>query len=161
MCDVNHNLFPRPGYLIDIQCESIAAKVLYTRMLNHHREVGLTNEQITGLIDLNAEYQAALLAIRIHFAEITERLELKRGRYDAAALAGHKALLDEHAELFRQEEELFFTYAVSGHELLTDEQIDRINAAYHDEKDASLDELLPSLNNAVGPAFQFVRTTAE
>ncbi|MDT4991359.1 MAG: hypothetical protein QOH97_1251 [Actinoplanes sp.] len=48
MCGVNHNLFPRPGYLIDISCESIAAKVLFTRMLSHHADIGLTAEQITS-----------------------------------------------------------------------------------------------------------------
>jgi hypothetical protein len=50
MCGVNHNLFPRPGSLIDISCESIAAKVLFTRMLSHHADIGLrVGEILTGL----------------------------------------------------------------------------------------------------------------
>nr|MDT0658739.1 hypothetical protein [Micromonospora sp. DSM 115978] len=160
MCGVNHNLFPRPGYLIDITCESIAAKVLFTRMLSHHTEIGLTPEQITGLIDLNAEYQAELIAIRVQFAQVTEQLEHKRGRLDNQTLVDRKELLDRHAELFHAEEVLFFAYGARGHALLTDEQIATIDQIYHAEKDARLAELLPSLNNAVAPHFQLTTVTA-
>lgn len=160
MCGVNHNLFPRPGYLIDISCESIAAKVLFTRMLSHHAEIGLTAEQVTGLIDLNAAYQAELTTLRVEFAQITEQLEHKRGRLDTEALAARKEMLDRHAELFKAEEELFFTYGQHGHDLLNDDQIGRIDAVYHAEKDARLAELLPSLNSAIGPAFSMSATTA-
>jgi hypothetical protein len=66
MCGVNHALFPRPGYLIDISCESIAAKILFSRMLSHHAEIGLTTEQITGLIDINAEYQTVTDQMATH-----------------------------------------------------------------------------------------------
>ena len=154
MCGINHNLFPRPGYLIDISCESIAAKVLFTRMLSHHEQIGLSPQQMVALIDLNAEYQAALITIRVEFAQVTEQLEHKRGRLDAETLAGRKELLDRHAELFRAEEDLFFTYGERGHELLSDAQLERIDTIYHAEKDARLADLLPSLNNAIGPAFQ-------
>lgn len=154
MCGVNHAFFPRPGYLIDIKCESIAAPVLFSRMLSHHAEVGLSPEQITGLINLNAEYQEALTAIRVKFAQVTERLEHKRGRLDSDTVAGRKELLDQHAELFRAEEELFFAYGQRGHDLLSDEQVVKIEEVYHAEKDARLGELMASLNNAIGPAFQ-------
>ncbi|WP_433294486.1 hypothetical protein ACQP2F_33230 [Actinoplanes sp. CA-030573] len=160
MCGVNHNLFPRPGYLIDISCESIAAKVLFTRMLSHHEEVGLTPQQIVALIDLNAEYQAKLIEIRVEFAQVTEQLEHKRGRLNAETVAGRKELLDRHAELFRAEEELFFAYGERGHDLLRDDQLEPIDAIYHAEKDARLTDLLPSLNNAIGPAFQMTAAAA-
>jgi hypothetical protein len=153
MCGVNHALFPRPGYLIDVRCESIAAKVLFSRMLSHHAEIGLSAEQIIGLLDVNAEYQEKLSAIRVHFAQVTEQLEHKRGRLDTDAVTGRKELLDLHAELFRAEEELFFTYGQRGHDLLTDDQITTIEGIYHAEKDTRLGELMPSLNNAIGPAY--------
>jgi len=159
VCGVNHNLFPRPGYLIDIRCESIAAKVLFTRMLNHHAVIGLTAEQVIALIDLNAQYQQELVALRTEFACVTEQLEHKRGRLDEEALASRKELLDRHVELFRAEEQAFFTYAARGHAQLTDEQIAAVDRLYHDEKDAALGELVDALNNAVGPAYQF--TTAQ
>ena len=156
MCGVDHNLFPRPGYLIDVACESIAAKVLFTRMLNNRAVIGLTPDQIVGLIDLNAQYQQELVALRTEFARITEQLEHKRGRIDQEALVGRKALLDRHVELFRAEEETFFAYAARGHALLTDEQIAAIDRLYHAEKDAALGELATALNNAVSPTYQFV-----
>lgn len=158
MCGVNHNLFPKPGYLIDATCESMAAKVLFTRMLNHRAEIGLTGSQVNGLLDLNAEYQAKLVAIRIEFAQVTEQLEHKWGRLDTEALAGRKPLLDRHMELLRAEEELFFDYGARGHDLLTDEQIAKIDELYHAEKDAALASLLTALNNAVGPEYQFATT---
>jgi len=161
MCTVNHNLFARPGYLIDVACESIAAKVLFTRMLNHHAEIGLTGEQITGLIDLNAQYQRELVALRIEFAQVSEQLEHKGGRLDSQALTGRKALLDRHVELFRAEEELFFDYGAQGHALLTDEQIAAVDRGYHAEKDAALHDLAAALNNAVGPAYQFTSASQQ
>lgn len=155
MCTVNHNLFPKPGYLIDVATESIAAKVLFTRMLNHHAEVGLSVEQMRGLIDINAEYQAKLLALRVEFAKTTEALELKGGRVDDEARAARQAIMDRRVVLFRAEEELFFEYGARGHELLTDAQIAKVDRLYHAEKDTTLDALKDSLNNAVGPAFSF------
>lgn len=156
MCGINHNLFARPGYLIDVTCESIAAKVLFTRMLNNRSKVGLTDKQVNGLIDLNAEYQAKLVALRIEFARVTEQLEHKSGRLDTQALIDRKPLLDRHMELFRAEEELFFEYGSRGHDLLTDEQIEQINRLYHAEKDAALADLREALNNAMGPKYQVV-----
>ena len=153
MCGINHALFPRPGYLIDVKCESIAAKVLFSRMLSHHAEIGLSPEQIVGLLDVNAEYQQKLSATRVEFAQVTELLEHKRGRLDDDAVLGRKELLDRHAELFRREEELFFSYGQRGHALLCDAQVATIESIYHAEKDARLDELMPSLNNAIGPAY--------
>ena len=55
MCSVNHEYFARPGYLIDPRVESIAPSALFTRMLAHHAEVGLTGEQIVALLDVARE----------------------------------------------------------------------------------------------------------
>jgi hypothetical protein len=155
MCTTNHGEFARPGYLIDPRVESIAAGVLFTRMLANHAEVGLTGEQITALLDVAREYHEQQVAIRVEFARVTEQLEIKWGRLDAVAQAARKALLDEHAELFRRHEELFFLYAERGHDLLSDEQIDRAEAIYHAEKDQALADLATSLRSAVGPNFTF------
>jgi hypothetical protein len=155
MCDVNHNLFPKPGYLIDVATESIAAKVLFTRMINHHATVGLSIEQLRGLIDVNREYQEKLLALRIEFGKTTEALELKFGRVDDEAIASRQELMDRRVEIFRAEEELFFEYAARGHALLTDSQIAKVDQIYHAEKDETLGKLLASLNNAVGPEYSF------
>jgi len=156
MCGVNHNLFSRPGYLIDVKTESLAAPVLFSRMLSHMDEIGLTADQALALLRLNAQYQAELLALRIEFGQTSELVEHKRGRLDDEALASREELLDRRAKLFRAEEALFFRYAALGHNLLSDEQIARIDGVYHAEKDATLDALSESLNGAVGPKFKFV-----
>jgi hypothetical protein len=124
-------------------------------MLNHHAEVGLTVEQMRGLIDINAEYQEKLLALRIEFAKTTEALELKGGRVDEDAILARRAIMDRRVALFRAEEELFFEYGARGHELLTDSQIALVDQLYHAEKDETLDALKDALSNAVGPTFTF------
>ncbi|MBX6390919.1 MAG: hypothetical protein IRZ08_18345 [Frankia sp.] len=156
MCDVNHHGFTRPGYLIDVKAESIAAEgALFTRALAHHAEVGLSTEQIRGLLDISREYHARQVQIRLRMAQLAEQAEQKRGRLTPARLAERKPLLDERAELFRADEELFFTYAARGQELLTDEQLDLISDIYHAEKDEGLAVLAPALRGAVGPTFTF------
>lgn len=162
MCVVDHQMFARPGYLIDVPCESMAAQgALFTRALAHHAEIGLTAGQVTALLDLSRDYHDQQVAIRVRFAQVTEKLELKRGRLGDEDLAARKALLDEHAALFRADEELFFAYAACGHDLLDDEQIDRAEAVYHAEKNRGLADLAAAISSAVGPAYVFQAATPE
>lgn len=155
MCEVNHTCFARPGYLIDAPVESMAAPALFTRLLAHHAEVGLSDEQIVALLGVAREYHEEQVATRLEFARVTEQLELKWVRFDADALSAHQALLDKHAALFRRHEELFFVYAHKGHELLSDEQIDRAEGIYHAEKDRGLAALAEALDRAVSPNYTF------
>lgn len=156
MCGVNHKAFARPGYLIDARAESIAPDgALFTRMLAHHRQVGLTGEQIIGLLEISRDYHAQQVKIRLEMARLGEEVEHKVGRLDAAALAARKAALARRADLFAEDELLFFEYAALGHELLSDDQLDRIDRVYHDEKNAGLADLAEALNSAVGPVFTF------
>jgi hypothetical protein len=158
MCHVNHSGFTRPGYLIDVQAASIASEgVLFTRALAHHGEVGLTADQIAGLLDLSREYHARQLEIRIAMARLGEQAEQKRGRLTPEVLAARKPLLDERAELFRADEALFFEYAARGQDLLSDDQLDKISRIYDGERDWSLAGLAGALDSAVGPAFRFGR----
>jgi len=138
-----------------------APGALFTRLLAHYRELALTCEQIMALLDLNREYHERQVAIQIEFARITEMLEIKWGRIDEEAIAEREQLLRRHAELFLEHERLFFEFARRGHEILTGEQIEKAERIYHQEKDAFLEALLPSLNRAVAPHFQFVQTEQE
>lgn len=156
MCTTNHPGTARAGYLIDAPMESMASPgVLFTRMLSHHREVGLSCEQIMGLLDLSREYHDRQIAIQLEFARVTEALEIKWGRMDARAIAKREQLLEQHAQLFLEHERLFFEMAQRGHDLLTDEQIEVAETIYHQEKDVMLETLAASLNRAVSPHFQF------
>jgi len=162
MCTLNHPVTPKPGYLIDASIMSVAAPgAMFTRLLAHHREVGLTCEQIMALLDLNREYHDRQVAIQIEFARVTEMLEVKWGRVDEQAIAEREELLRRHAELLLEHERLFFEYARRGHEILTDEQIEKGEQIYHQEKDALLKSLHSSLNRAVAPHFQFVQLKDE
>ncbi|MER0443191.1 hypothetical protein ABR738_01125 [Streptomyces sp. Edi4] len=106
MCTVNHAAFAKPGYLIDTPCESMApAGALFDRLLAHHKELDLTSDQIRELLTISGEYHAEQGAVRLEFAKVTEQLEIKWGRIDAEFVAARKALLDQHQELFRRDEE--------------------------------------------------------
>ena len=156
MCTLNHATFARPGYLIDVRMESIAPEgALFTRLLAHHAEVGLSPEQVLGLLDISREYHSEQVKLRLEFAKITEKLEIKWGRVDEDAVASRQTLLDEHARLFRAEEALFFEYGSRGHRSLTDEQIEAAEAIYHAEKNDGLAVLADSLDSAVAPAYAF------
>lgn len=162
MCTVNHPVTAHPGYLIDAPMKSVAAPgALFTRLLAHHRELGLTCEQITALLDLSREYHERQVAIQLEFARVAESLEIKWGRVDEQAVAEREQLLRRHAELFLEHERLFFEFARHGHEILTDEQIERADLIYQEEKEAMLDTLLASLNRAAGPHFEFAKVEQE
>ncbi|MFG3254939.1 hypothetical protein [Streptomyces sp. NPDC048172] len=156
MCTINHSAFAKPGYLIDTRCESLApAGALFTRLLGHHKELGLTAKQVGELLEVSREYHDRQVALRIEFAQVTERLEIKWGRVDAEFVAQRKDLLAQHAELFAADEALFFEYGEKGHAILTDAQIDAAERIYHREKDEGLQALSEALNNAVAPGFCF------
>jgi hypothetical protein len=160
MCGVNHKGFTRPGYLIDVRAESIAAEgALFTRALAHHRQLNLTDAQLRGLLDLSREYHARQLGIRLRMAELGERVEQKRGRLTPGELAKRKPLLDERAELFHDDETLFFEFAVRGQDLLSDDQLDTMDRIYHQEKDEGLSTLAAALNRALSPTFAVSRAT--
>jgi len=107
------------------------------------------------LLDINREYHERQVAIQLEFARISEDLEIKRGRIDEAEIAAREKGLRRHAQLFLEHELLFFEMTKRGHDVLTDEQIERAETIYHAEKDEMLEALLPSLNRAVGPNFAF------
>jgi hypothetical protein len=136
------------------------AGTLFSRLLAHHEELNLTGDQIKQLLSIAGEYHDKQVAGRVEFAQVTEQLEVKWGRIDAEFIASRKSLLDRHAELFRNDEELFFAYGEKGHRVLSDAQIEAAERIYHREKDAGLAALTGALNSAVGPAFTFTAAAA-
>jgi hypothetical protein len=156
MCITNHTGFAYPGYLIDANAESVAAKgALFTRTLAHHADIGLTAEQITGLLDVSREYHDRQNEIRVEMSQLAEQVELKRGRLDHDGTVARKPALDRRAALFAADEALFFEMAARGQALLSDEQIATIDTIYHMEKDAGLRDLTDALSNAVAPNYRF------
>jgi hypothetical protein len=151
----------RPSYLIDAPVASLTPQSIFTRVLAPHRGVGLTCEQIEGLLDVSREFHERQLVVCLEFAQVTEALELKRGRVDSQAVALRQALLHRHAQLFLEHERIFFEAAQRGHDLMTDEQIERADTIYHAEKDDMLDTLSDSLNHAIGPNFVIAVANAE
>lgn len=162
MCTVNHPVTAHAGYLIDAPVKSMAAPgALFTRLLAHHKELGLSCEQIEGLLDLSLAYHERQVSLQLEFASITEALEIKWGRIDEVSVAEREELLRRHATLFYEHERLFFDFARRGHALLSDEQIEKAERIYHEEKDDFLRTLHVSLNRAVGPHFRFVQIAEE
>lgn len=158
MCTVDHGGQAAPGYLIKSAIESFAPQgVIFTRLLAHHREVGLSSSQIEQLLDISREYHEQENLLLHQFAVLTERLEIKHGRVTDQVISEREELLDRHAAIFRRHERLFLEFARRGHDLLSDEQIARADAVYEAEKASTLDLLHDSIERAVGPSHIFGR----
>lgn len=153
MCTVNHATITNAGYVFAVGIESIAPRgALFTRMLAHHRDVGLSLDQVQALLDLNREYHERQVAIQIEFMRVSEALDIRNGRFDAASLAEKEPLVRKHADLFGASELLFFEMARRGHEILTDEQIERAEHIYASEHDATMRHLAPIVERALAAA---------
>ncbi|WP_280402861.1 hypothetical protein [Nocardia carnea] len=140
----------------------MAAKgALFTRMLAHHAEVGLTAEQIAGLLTLSGEYHDKQVALRVEFMELAERAEIKWGRVDADFIASREQFLRRRSELLFAEESLFFEYARRGHDLLSDEQIAAAEIVYHTEKDAWVSAMSGPLGRALAPSYAVERSLTD
>lgn len=148
MCTVDHTKFPNYGYAFDLSMESIAPDWVFTRMLGHHRDVGLSPEQIMALLDLSAEYHARSLEIKLEVAEIREKVEI-RDWVDDAKLNSAEALIRRHAELFEEHEMLFFEYARRGQEILTEEQKASALRVYRREEQQTFGVLGPIAERAL------------
>jgi DNA-binding transcriptional MerR regulator len=165
MCTRNHPTLANPGYLFESRLSSIAAQgALYTRILAHHEEMGLSCEQIKALLDLNYQYHAQQVGLQLEFMKISEQLEIKRGQVYDEDLEWREPLLRRHAELFYEHEKLFFEHARRGTDILSDEQVRIGDSTYHTEKDEMLSYLAPSIQNATGFVLSssdvFMSTTA-
>lgn len=145
---VDHVVVCNAGYLFDARVESIAPGTLFTRMLAHRDDVGLTPAQVTGLLNLTREYHERQLQLVMEFMELRERLEIKHGRVTSEDLSARERLLDQHAQLFREHEALFFEFASRGHALLSDEQIAAAESVYYREFESTLAKLGPILSRA-------------
>lgn len=59
---------------------------LFTRLVAHHEEVGLIADQVIQLLDISREYNERQVALRIAFAQVSERLEIEWGRVNQTAI---------------------------------------------------------------------------
>lgn len=150
MCRSNHDVLANPGYLWNTDVRSIGMDgVLFTRMLAHADEVGLNSGQIGDLLAINGEYRARHIELGLAFVQTgaeLERCDLRTAEGRARA----EALLARRRELFAQHERLFIDTAKQADDLLTDDQIVRIEAVWRNEANDMMVQLAPALERATG-----------
>jgi hypothetical protein len=102
MCIVDHTLLA-PGYIISARVESVAPPAVFTRILHHYREIGLTDEQIHYLLDAAREYNQEYMRLSVAFANCSADFDLVGAEVDVHQ---KERLLNRHAELFCSHETL-------------------------------------------------------
>lgn len=149
MCVVDHYKAPNLSYAFDFSMELIAPDWIFTRLLGHHREVGLEPEQVMELLDLSVEYHDRSLEIKLEFAEIREQLDIRDWTFDDAYLEEVESLVRRHAELFKEHEMLLFEYGRKGQEILTHEQERAAIRVYKEEEQRTFDVYGPIVERAL------------
>lgn len=149
MCIVNHAI-PMPAYLISARVESFAPPAICSRILQNYREMELSDEQIHLLLDIAREYQEEYVKVSTKFAKVTADLDLVEVK---ANLPRKKRLLDRHAKLFRDHENLLLDAYERIQEVLSRKQMRKAAEIYEREKTLLLDGLQSSLRKAVAQKF--------
>ena len=150
MCRTNHDVLANPGYLWNNDVRSIGMDgVLFTRMLAHADEVGLNAGQIEGLLSINGDYRARHVELALAFVRTGAELERCNLR-TAEGRAKVEDLLQHRRQLFAAHERLFIDTAKAADDLLTDEQIVRIEAVWRNEANDMMVQLAPALERATG-----------
>lgn len=155
MCIVNHAVI-NAGYLISAKVESFAPPVILTRVLQNYREIELSNEQIRRLLDLAKEYQEEYLKVSIEFSNVTANLDLVEAKADIQL---KRQLLDRHAKLFREHENLMLDAYERTQKILNQKQMRKAMEIYERDKQKFLDGVESNLKKAMAPKLEVVRRT--
>lgn len=144
MCTVDHAQI-RAGYLVSANVESFAPPAILTRILGHYEEMELEPDQITQLLDISREYNERYTEVSVEFANVTAQLDLTELR---PSFARKRQLLDRHAELFREHENLLLEADERVRAVLTGKQIRTAVQIYERNKQAFLSGVEPGLKRA-------------
>ena len=144
MCIVDHTLLA-PGYIISARVESVAPPAVFTRILHHYKEIGLTDEQIHHLLDAAREYNQGYMRLSVAFANCSADFDL----VDAEVDVHHKEqLLNRHAELFCSHETLLLRAYQTAQGILSKEQMQKAADIYERDRKKFLTELESGLTKA-------------
>jgi hypothetical protein len=147
MCIVDHTLLA-PGYIISARVESVAPPAVFTRILHHYREIGLTDEQIHYLLDAAREYNQEYMRLSVAFANCSADFDLVGAEVDVHQ---KERLLNRHAELFCSHETLLLRAHQTAQEILSKKQMQKAADIYERDRKKFLTELESSLTKATAP----------
>lgn len=144
----------RLGLLV-LEPRSSAPDLLIGRVLDHHQDLQIEDEELRTLLDLQAAYHGELREIRIKAAQTghavwpTARLPASPSQRDEG--------LQARAALLYQEESLVSTYLEGVEGLLGEGRWSKLVGLYLAETRRELEALAPAIAAAVFPAFTLHR----
>ncbi len=136
---------------IRLEVESLAPPVVLSRTLQHHRELGLSDEQVRRLLRVARRYHDAYVKICVHFANVGSQMDLALVKVDARR---KRRLLDRHAALFRQHEDLLRRAYEEAHAILSAVQLRRVIQIHEAQRQRIIAGLIPSLRTALAPRYR-------
>lgn len=97
MCRYDHG----KANLLKLDVESIAPHEIFTRLLIHHDDLNLTDEQIHGLLSIMKDYRRNFARLLISVKEVADEVdELINERYPVDVKAA-QSKIEEHGELIK------------------------------------------------------------
>ncbi len=135
---------------VRLEVESLAPPAVLSRTLQHHAELGLSDEQIRRLLTIARKYHDEFIRIAVEFANVGTDLDLAYVQADRRRKA---RLLDRHARLFREHEDLLRQAYEEAAEVLKPGQMRRVVQIHEEQRQRIIDRLLPSLKTALRPGF--------
>ncbi len=140
-----------PPFCLDVK--SIAPPVILSRTLQHHRELGLSDDQVRRLLAVARRYHDRTLRVSVDFANISAQLDLIEVRPD---LRVKRRLLARHARLFQRHEGLLLEAHEEAARILSAEQRRRVGQIHAEQRHAILRRLRPGLQRGLGPSLKVV-----
>jgi len=140
-------------YPYDLPVGSTARPIVLARMLQHSKELNLTEEQIAKLLGIARRHYDDWRRISIEFVNISAQLDLLELRPN---LEQKRRLLGDHARLFQDHEGLMLRAFEEARAVLTAQQLRQWREIHGRERQAALRGLLPGLRRALRPGFTIV-----
>jgi len=136
---------------IQLQVESLAPPTVLSRALQHHAALELTDDQLRRLLAIARKYHDEFIRIAVDFVNVGTELDLAYGQAPSRRIA---RLLDRHAALFREHEDLLRQACEDAARILKPGQTRRLMQIHSEQRQRTIRRLLPSLRRALGPGFK-------
>ncbi len=139
-----------PVFPFSLTVESTARPVVLARILQHHKELELSQDQILRLLAVARRHHDHWLRISVDFANVSAQLDLLEVRPD---LRQKRRLLARHARIFQDHEGLLLRAFEESRRILDAAQHRRVLEIHEQQTRDVLRRLLPSLRRALATGF--------
>lgn len=154
MCSTDHTV-ANLAFLLRTKIETFNEATIFNRLLEAKDTLELDEKQVSGILELKAEYRKEYVNLLRRSFDITSRLDVLLCE-ETLDLEKSRDLVRKHADVFREQEEQFLRTAIKGQNLLTDEQIRALALLYREEQNEMAEGIRKPLNRLLQPEFSLV-----